>query len=210
MQTDNTLITNEYTNAEETILSDDNAATEVVGSKYDLSLGAVMWESYFILSKASIGQIVKTFNMIQDRERARGNTELPDIICANIVNPFLELLTKGNNIAANNVRCHNMLYNLPTGVSINDKYHGKIRLSNAKIGLLIKCARGRVQFIVDRDIPIPKNLSSDINIEDYINEFNELKKDMIIFLKNIDEFEKEFVKYSRSRKTQTIHASVDN
>lgn len=164
-----------------------------------LNINSVMWEPYFVLSKASAGQIIYTLIYIRDN--------IQDIQVSELLTKFIakyENLLNSDNEIYRNVLYFNLLVNLPRSINVDDHLYGSIKLSKAKIGVLIKCLKQRVQFIINREIPIPKYIEFDI--EDYSKEFLHLQDSMKNYYSDILEFEKEFVTLVRSRRniiTQT-------
>lgn len=152
----------------------------------------VDWKPYYRLSQASIGQIIRTFINIYDKLENSKNVKLRDLLY-NLILKYTDILYI-NDYVEQNVIYYNLIVNLPKGMNIQKNKYGYIKLGNAKINLLIECIKQRINFIINRKVPIPKNLDSNINIDDYINQFNKLKTSMINYLQVVNEFETEYYK----------------
>lgn len=165
---------------EQTIIDTNNNAI-----KY--SINSVMWEPYFILSKASLGQIMYTLYHIKNNIN---NLEIQNLL-STLVTKFENILISDNQLEKN-VLYFNLIVNLPYSININNHLHNRIRLSKARIGILIKCLKQRVQFIIDREIPVPKYMDPTY-LPEFPEKFTKLQNIMKGFLVDIVEFEQQFV-----------------
>lgn len=155
----------------------------------ELSLDLVNWKPNYILAMASIGQIMVSFSKIKNL--VPKNTY--EIILYEKLNKIVHtLLIKYNNLLKYNsnvereVKYYNLIVDLPKNTFIDD--NDNIYLKNAKIGKLVNASKQRINFILNRDIPM--RYKKDILYEDaFIKMRDELKE----FLNTMNDFEKDFV-----------------
>ncbi len=158
---------------------------------FDLNLSQVMWKPHFILSGASISQIITSFSNIL-RVNPKNQYEItlyrhlkPAIV--KLVNAYNNIL-KCNTLKEQQVKYYNLIVSMPFGVSVYDEEHGVIMLRNAKIGALVKAAKQRLMFIQERDIPMIYT-----NDPEILREFNNMKSQIGNFNIILNQFEKDFV-----------------
>ena len=146
-----------------------------------LSLTMVDWKSYYVLSKASIGQIMVCFSKILNvmpknvyeiklYEKLKPATE-------KLLNEFNKLLIY-NDAKDKDIRYYNLIVNLPKNISINDAENGLVILKSAKIGLLIKAIKQRISFIIEREIP-----ERYLTDQELLQGFNNLRSNMVNYVK---------------------------
>lgn len=161
------------------------------GGNNILSLGSVDWKPNYVLSRASIGQIMVCFskilyvvpkNIYEDKlyEKLKPLTE-------HLLNDFKNLLTYTGD-KDRDVKFYNLLINMPINVSVNDREDGLIKLKYAKIGSLIKAAKQRIKFIIERDAP-----ERYLGDQELLQEFNNLKSRIKNFLDTMNDYEAEFI-----------------
>ena len=173
-------------------------------SNYQLSLDSVKWNRNYSLSRASIGQIMRSFNNILSVNPKNIYEETlykhlkPEV--QKLMDDYNQLLLCDN--AYNfNVRYYNLIVNMPKDVSIYNQEHGNIRLGNPKIGALIKASKQRIDFIINREIPYICKQDQNIHIE-----FIKLQQDMIKFKETLINFEKQFVlAIDKAHKSQQVY-----
>lgn len=169
-----------------------------------LTLDRVRWNRNYTLSRASIGQIMKSFNNILSVHPKNIYEETlykhlkPEV--QKLVDSYNQLLLCKD--AYNfNVRYYNLIVNMPKDVSIYNQEHGQIRLGNPKIGALIKASKQRIDFITDREVPSICKQDQNIHIE-----FVKLQQDMIKFKETLINFEKQFVQaIDKAHKSQQVY-----
>lgn len=158
---------------------------------YDLSLDQVNWNPSYILSKASIPQIIISFkNILKVNPKNEYETTLYQRLKPAVeilINAYDEIL-RCKNLKENQVKYYNLIINMPSSVTIFHKEHGRIRMSNAKIGALIEACKQRIKFILERDIP-----SLYLTDHEILQEFNKMKSQMENFEYNLLDFEAEFI-----------------
>jgi len=156
-----------------------------------ITLESVIWKFNFTLSRASIGQIMVSFqNILKVRPKNTYESILYDQLIPatqKLINKYSIILSYQNKNEYN-VKYYNLIVNLPNNISINDEEHGQIKLGHAKVGALIHALKQRIEFIIRRDMP--ELYKQDINLCD---EFTKLQKNMIEFKQSVIEFENEFV-----------------
>jgi hypothetical protein len=153
------------------------------------TINNIMWEPYFFLAKASIGQLFVTLIKIQD-ELEEPNPVLT--ILQQLTAKYLEIL-KAETFPAKNVKFFNLIVNLPKGVSI-ELYKQKHRLGTVPIINVIESIKNRIIFIINRELPIPKSLDPKITMEEYEVEYNNLKTAMKSLLAEVINFETDYIK----------------
>jgi hypothetical protein len=156
-----------------------------------LDKSQIPWKGYFTLDKASLGQIMKTFEQIKIVPKNKYETILSaelKIIIEDLIKSFDETLIYNNDVEKQ-VFQYNLLGQLPHGLSIDTEEHGKIKLKTANIGNLVKATCQRINFILTRETPLMYK-----DKEDYMNAFNKMKDNMNTFLQKVKTFETNFVK----------------
>ena len=158
-----------------------------------MHLGMVDFKLHYVLSKASIGQIMVCFqNVLKIKPKNQYEEKLYAIIIPEItklVDQYNEMLFV-ESYSEMIVRYYNLLINLPIGTSINDEEHGKIKMKNPKIGFLIQAAKQRLRFLLDREIPEIYKINNSL-----LDEFNILRDDVTVFYNNMVRFEKIFSEF---------------
>lgn len=156
----------------------------------DLHLSQVIWRPNFVLSTASIGQIIISFNNVL-KVNPKNQYEItlyqhlkPEI--KKLVDEYNNIL-KCTNLKEQQVKYYNLIVPLPFGVNVYDE-HSEIMLRNAKIGALIKAAKQRIQFIQDRETPVIY-----VNDPETLQEFINMKLQIKEFSNSLNQFEKTFV-----------------
>lgn len=158
---------------------------------FDLTLNLVPWKPTFILSKSSIGQIMLSFsNILRVKPKNKYETTLYKYLkpaVETLVNAYSDML-KCSNVKEQQVKYYNLINVMPLGVTIFPETHDLIMMKNAKIGELIKAAKQRLNFILERDTPVIY-----VNDEEALEEFNNMKLQINNFIVILDNFEKEFM-----------------
>lgn len=173
----------------ENIPQNENILDTNANLKLDLSL--VHWKPNYILSRASLGQIMCSFNKICDLVPKNIYEEtlyekLP-VILKKLIQTYENIL-KCNNASEHCVKYFNLIGNLPKGTSIFDGEHGYIKLGYPKIGQLIKAANQRIDYILERDDP--KFYQEN---EILLKEFNKMKQEIDKFKDTLLDFEIDFM-----------------
>ena len=157
-----------------------------------LSLDCVDWKRHYILSKASLSQIMISFWNVSGIEAKDGNYY--EKVLYEKLKPAVEKLIECyhdilcyENVIQKNIKFHNLIVNLPKNVTINQHEDGKIKMGDAKIGKLIAAAKQRINFIQIRDVPIMY-----ANNESYLQEFNKMKEELNLLMETLCDFEKAF------------------
>lgn len=175
---------------------------------YNLNLGLVDWHPYYFLSKGSLGQIMVSFSKINSTNPKniyeRTLYQKLNIIIKGLVDRYDEML-QCNSEEEKNVKFHNLIVNLPKGVSIYDDIHGYIKLGYAKIGQLIYAAYQRIDYILDRDIPTIYE-----NNDLLLKEFNKMKDELAIFRTELESFETSFMEYINEARQMQNRANYNN
>lgn len=157
---------------------------------YIIDKSIVDWKPYYTLDKASLGQIMKTFEKINIIPKNNYEIVLSDelnILIQQLINNFDKLLVF-NNLIEYTVYYYNLLGPLPNGTSIDENNHKYIKLKTANIGNLVKALYQRVNYILQRDIPLMYKYR-----EEYLTVFNNMKSNLSKFLDSVKEFEVGFV-----------------
>jgi len=155
------------------------------------TLDMITIESYYCLSRASLGQIIKTLlNILNNIPKNTYEKNLYSRLKPAIeylVGYYTDILKYSNNIEKD-VKYYNLIVNLPKSISVNEIEHGNIKLKYAPIGKLIVAAKQRLEFIETREIP-----KLYIDNELYLKEFIKMKKQLVNFTYALKDFEYEFV-----------------
>jgi hypothetical protein len=156
-----------------------------------LSINQINWNPNYILSKASIGQIIVSFkNILKVREKNNYEHKLYSRLkpaVQYLIDKYSDILIC-NSLKEYQVKYYNLIVNMPNHVSIYPDEHNMIYMRNAKIGQLIKAAKQRIRFIIYRDTP-----EIYLNDEETKNEWENLKIQMDNFYNEIFHFENEFL-----------------
>lgn len=150
----------------------------------------VDWKPYYTLDKASLGQIIRTFEKINIIPKNSYEIVLSDelnILIQQLISNFDKLLVF-NNLIEYSIYYYNLLGSLPDGISINENNHKYIKLKTANIGNLVKALYQRINYILQRDIPLMYKYR-----EEYLHVFNNMKNNLLKFLDNVKEFEIGFI-----------------
>ncbi len=161
---------------------------EKQSSKLDRS--TVIWTPYYTLDRASFGQIMKSLEKVKIIPKNNYETVLSkelQLLISQIINQFDNLLYFTNNIEAN-VFHYNLLGPLPKNLTINEEEHKEIKLKTANVGNLLKALYQRINFILQRDVPLMYQ-----NKPDYLSAFEKMRSNIRTFLAHVQEFEKGFV-----------------
>ena len=150
------------------------------------------FKPYYILSRASFGQIMESFNRISINKPTKSiyqhviiqwfGKEIPLLI-----ENFESILSHKCSIDYT-IKWYSLAVNLPFKLHIMKYKHGKIYLKNAKIGVLVEALKQRLNYILIRETPYRY-----INDPHQIDHYIDMKKDLQKFKKTIDLFEKNFV-----------------
>jgi hypothetical protein len=159
--------------------------------EYALSLNMVDWKANYVLSKASIGQIMVCFsNILKVIPK-----NVYEIKLYEKLKPAIEkLLSEFNKmlmykeVKDRDVKFYNLIVNMPNNVSINDVEAGSIVLKSAKIGALIKAMKQRINFIKDREFP-----QRYLEDQELLQEFHNLRMVINNYLNAVNDFESEFI-----------------
>lgn len=169
------------------------------------NISNVFWEPYYILSKASIGQIIYTMLYIQDPTSYLYKKTNPIILqkIREITDFYQEKLVKVSMIDKN-VAFYNLIVDLPRSINVDNEIHGKIKLSHARIGQLIYALKTRITFILNRPVPQInfKDTDTDGSNEDYNLykiSFNNMQKDMKELMDIVLEFEDYYVNFVKKK-----------
>ena len=158
---------------------------------FDLSLDMVQFEYNCPVSQASIGQIIKSLNSVVNL-KAKNIYEITLYSKFNSFIPqFIEeynKLLKCTNQFEYLVKYYILIVQLPYGVEIPINNHNYINLGKPRIGELIKAARQRISFIIEREIPMVYQI-----LELYRQEYLKMIEQLKDFLIKLNEFEKDFV-----------------
>lgn len=183
--------------------------TETVDNGTYLTLENVDWKGYYVVSRASIGQIMRTFQNVKEYAERQKNTVKPYekelnngliILLPTLLTNFRNMLYFQNDIEKD-IIYFNMLVNMPYDVSIDNEKYGRINLSRANIGSLIKAAKQRVNFILSRETPNRYKESVE-----QIAVFESMKLKLKEFVSDIDDFEQDFLNViDKAHKTQQKH-----
>lgn len=159
--------------------------------KKSLTLDAIDWKPFYVLSKSSIGQIMISFkNILKVTPKNIYETKLYGRLkpaVEGLIGHYNDILQYENDIEKD-VKFYNLIVNLPIGVTINDQEDGNITMKFAKIGKLIKAARQRINFIETRTVP-----QMYVSNEDYLRQFNKMKEELQDLQETFDDFENEFL-----------------
>lgn len=166
--------------------------------KYDLSIDSIMWEPYYVLAKASFGQIMKTLILIHERQVNRYHNTTFTKILSSIIDPYVSILATSD-YEMQNVVYHNLILNLPVGINVDNEIYGKVQLAFARTIDLIPCLIQRTEFIINREVPIPKWPNPNIKHENYVKAFNNLKVLLVDFLKIVKNAESDFKIFIESK-----------
>lgn len=168
----------------------DNSQT-VKSDNFLLRLDMVDWKPSYVLSKASLGQIMQCFNNIKNLIPKN----LYERTLYSILKKIGEKLTEdyestliSESKEEYSVKYHNLIVKLPLNVSINEEAHGNIKLKNASIGKLILASKQRIDFILKREPPLIY-----INNSSLLNQFEKMKKLLQEFYEKLIIFEEDFV-----------------
>ena len=165
--------------------------TEPQQSNNELDLLMVDWKPYYILSKASIGQIMMCFtkilNVVPKNTYELKLYEYLKPSTTTLISEFKKLLIYDNDIERD-ILFYNLIINLPKTVSVNDEEDGLIKLRSAKIGYLIKAIKQRIKFIQERDIP-----QRYVNNLEQLEKFNSLRSNINNFNSMVCIYESEFI-----------------
>jgi len=158
---------------------------------YDLNLDQVNWKPNYILSKASIAQIVVSLkNILRVNPKNKYETTLYDRLkpaVNNVLCTYNEIL-KCNSLKEQNVKYYNLIVPLPHNVAVYPEEHGSVQMKNARIGALIKAAKQRIEFMNDRETP-----AIYIADEELVREFTNMKLRMKELSLVLTEFETNFL-----------------
>lgn len=173
------------------IIGDDIPSEDCI-SELILDLDQVNWNSNYILSKASLGQIMVSFrNILKVNPKNLYETTLygnlkPAI--KSLLDVYCNILNC-KNLKEYNVKYYNLIGNMPSSVSELHDEHGCIRMKNAKISALIKASKQRTDFIIQRETPLMY-----LDDSEYLIEFTNMKMQLAnIFVKQLLEFETDFI-----------------
>lgn len=157
---------------------------------FPLSRNFVDWDPKYTLDRASLSQIIETIQKTKIKPKNKYEEilgeELQKII-PKLINQFDGML-KCESKKEHEVKRANLVGKMPKYVSINTEKHGRIKLNNAGIGVMIQALYQRVDFILDRDMP--KFYKDDEEFENY---FKNMQKLIGEFRQAVDEFEEDFM-----------------
>lgn len=172
----------------------------------DYNISNVFWEPYYVLSKASIGQIIYTLLYVQD-PTSYMHRKINPIVLQKIreITDFYQSKLVKTTLVDKNVTFYNLIVDLPRSINVDDEIHGKVRLSHARVGQLVYALKTRIDFILNRPVPQInfKDCDTDGSNEDYNvykQSFNNMQKDMAELMKLVLDFEQfyfNFIKSSR-------------
>ena len=175
---------------------------------YNLNLGLVDWHPYYLLSKGSLGQIMVSFSKIKSTNPKniyeRSLYQKLNIIIKGLVDRYDEML-QCNSEEEKNVKFHNLIVNLPRGISIYNDIHGNIKLGYAKIGQLIYATYQRIDYILERETPTIYE-----NDALLLEEFNKMKNELSIFRAEFELFETSFVEYINEARQKQNNSNYNN
>ena len=160
---------------------------------FDLHLDLVDFSKYYILSRASLGQIMTSFaninftfsiknNIYQNVLYQLLNIIIPDLICS-----YYKLL-KCNSFIEKEVKFYHLIVNIPHNLEIVLNNHNIVNLGKPKIGELITAIKQRIDYILNKQIPILYN-----GKQSHIEEYNKLLIQLKGFKDNLLKFEKCFI-----------------
>jgi len=155
-----------------------------------LDKSGVIWKPHYTLDRASLGQIMKTFERIKITPKNNYERVLADElkkIITQLINSFDQLLHFATYTEAQ-VYYYNLLGPLPENVRVNTEEHKTIRLKTANVGNLLKATYQRVNFILEREVPLMYKYNPD-----YLSAFNTMRSNLQKFLPRIQQFEEGFV-----------------
>lgn len=163
-----------------------------------LSLEKVDYKGHYYLCKASLGQLIVAFSEIPQKRMftKEDKNEYEKIMATwfgenieTMIAKYMELLEFENeNTKEREVILHNLLWNLPKGITINQEEHN-IHMSSASVGKMIAALKQRLDFILTRDPP--KMYEND---GDYMEAFNKMKTRIQSFYEYLLTFEMAFAK----------------
>ena len=149
-------------------------------------------KSYYILSKASLGQIIYKINSLQYYE-PKTNNEYQKKICnwfkeeiPKFINHFEKILESRDG-RDYEIRHYN-IFILKKGVEINSRNH-RVQLRYSRMGKLIEALKQRCDHLSLKEMPYCYIESKDKLY------FRTLQRDIMNFLGIIEEFEKKFSDY---------------
>ena len=157
---------------------------------YDLTLCDVEWHPYYVLFRASLGQIM--FSLSRVLELLPKNiyektlySNLKSIIIK-LIKEY-DIMLKCSNKIEREVKFYNLIGKMPYLVKINEEEHN-IKLHKPKIGKIIAALKQRVNFILTRNIPQFYK-----NNEIYLNEFQKMQEQIKKFKEKVYDFELNFI-----------------
>jgi len=123
-----------------------------------LSLDLVYWQPWFALSKSSLGQIMRSISKIRYRAKKGNKFQMEvypklNFLIKQLIKDFNEVLDYENDFEYK-VNLYNLIGTLPRGMSINDDEHDRILLDSKEIGEFIVAALQRIDYILNREMPI--------------------------------------------------------
>lgn len=174
----------------------ENVIEDKPHTRKENKLESVNWQPHYRLSKASIGQIMITFESILKKMKAKTELNIYEQTLnsrvipkmESIVDQFKKILSNSDNDFKKQVIFYNLIVDLPKGVMIDNDKHGKIFLKHANIGGLLEAARQRLSFILEREIP--EIYKTDPNLD---AAFYCLRVELAIFLNEVIDFEDYFM-----------------
>jgi len=155
-----------------------------------LFLGMVEYKPHYVLAKASIGQIMISFqNILNVKPKNEYEENLYSIIIPEIkklieqYEQILQVKTYSEMV----VVYYNLLVKLPEKTIVYNEEHGRTKMKNPKIGSLIKASKQRLHFIITRETPNIYKDNSELSTE-----FEKLRRQCRLLYDNIVKFEKIF------------------
>jgi hypothetical protein len=157
----------------------------------NLTLDSVDYRRSYVLSKSSIGQIMKAMSVTTTRlNNPKNNYE--QILFPGIKNLLNDLIKEYNTLLIfsdepeHSVKKINLIGNLPKPLSLLEQEH-RIQLHTANIGNLIKACYQRIDFILNRDVPVFYKEN-----QNYLPAFNKMQNELRTFKEKVREFENNF------------------
>lgn len=186
---------------------------------YDLSVTNIPIEHGYVITKASIGQLMsRLFFLVQigyqdTQLSANSNSEYHNLIYKRCISKFFstrlnqfvqkyEDILKCENSWENAVKDYNIgSVGLPKGMIIPQKINGTNKLSRSKIGDIIQAVKQRADFIINREVPTIYDSHEDHQY--YRMYFVKMQDEIKQFWPEIESFESDWIRcIDKAKKAQ--------
>ncbi len=158
--------------------------------------GILWYERWYKITKASIGQLIYAISFVAINKKNKTpyeeylsewfNEEIPKLIFEYEKILGMHIIT--GNTFDYTVRSFNLAGNLPHSMELMSDKHQGIKVGYAKLGTLIEAAQQRVDFIINREIPVPYKVR-----EELTDAFIRMQTEMQTFKELLNDFEEGFV-----------------